>query len=69
MIAATRLGNFANPKWCFSDTPFYPVVVVNYVIHNTEPLNFLIGHTFNPTHLAVDASPSPMTHVACESIN
>jgi hypothetical protein len=69
MVAATRLGNFENPKWCFSDTPFYPSVVPNYVIGNTDPMNFLIGHTFKPTHIGIGASPSPMSHVACESIN
>jgi hypothetical protein len=69
MIAATRLGNVPNPKWCFSDTPFRPTVGADYVIGNTDPMHFLITHTFDPAHKGIGASASPVAFVACENIN
>jgi hypothetical protein len=69
MVAATRLGNLPNPKWCFSDTPFNPTVGANYVIGNTDPMSFLITHSFDPAHQGIGSSTSPMEYVACESIH
>jgi hypothetical protein len=69
MVAATRLGNVPNPKWCFSDTPFYPPVGENYVIGDTNPMNFIITHSFDQPHQVIQTRPSPMEYVACESIN
>jgi len=69
MVAATRLGSVPNPKWCFSDTPFYPTRGVDYVIGNTDPMSFLITHSFSTTHAAIASGTSPMEYVACESIN
>jgi hypothetical protein len=69
MIAATRLGNLPNPKWCFSDSPFYPTVAADYVIGNTDPMSFLIMHTFESAHEGIGSSTSPMGFVACENIN
>jgi hypothetical protein len=68
MVAATRLGSMPNPKWCFSDTPFYPTVGANYVTNNIDPMSFLITHSFEPTQQGIGSSTSPMEYVACESI-
>jgi hypothetical protein len=70
MIAATRLGSVPNPKWCFSDSPFYPTVGADFVINNTDPMHFLITHTFDQAQLGtIAAGASPMAFVACENIN
>jgi hypothetical protein len=69
MVAATRLGNLPNPKWCFSDTPFYPAQGVDNVIGNTNPMSFLITQKFDPAQSVIASSTSPYLYVACESIN
>jgi hypothetical protein len=69
MVAATRLGKVPNPKWCFSDTPFYPTTAVDYLSSNIDPLKFLVQHTFGQGDPAIGVSTSPLFYIACESIN
>jgi hypothetical protein len=68
MVAATRLGSVPNPKWCFSDTPFRPTVGADNTIGNTDPMSYLITHSFDPANQSIATSTSPMEYVACESI-
>jgi hypothetical protein len=67
MVAATRMGNVANPTWCFSDVPFFPVAASDSVTPNTNPADS--GIVINYSGPVISAYSSFMYQIACESIN
>jgi hypothetical protein len=69
MIAASRLGNTQNPKWCFSETPFYPTLSAsNELSSNTDPAAYIILQGFDATPI-YRAFSNAVKHVACETLD
>jgi hypothetical protein len=67
MVAATRMGNISNPRWCFSDVPFFPTPTSDSVTSNTNPAELGIIISYSGPLIA--AYSSFMYQIACESIN
>jgi hypothetical protein len=69
MVAASRLGSIQNPRWCFSDAPFYSTQAApNELNSNTDPAAYLILLSFDATPKYFNFVYSVL-HVACETLD
>jgi hypothetical protein len=68
-IAASRMGNLQNPRWCFSETPFNPTLADSSALTSTtDPTRFVILQGFNAAQQYL-AYFNAVQHVACETLD
>ena len=69
MVAASRMGNKMNPRWCFSDVPFdMNLVDINHMANTDGSVQFMITMRIKPGE-ATEYIPhsNRWENVACES--
>lgn len=64
-VAASRLGNFENPVWCFSATPFYPLPSLESVSSDLQAFKYRI--VWSPVNLYFSPFPDSHSHFICET--
>jgi predicted patatin/cPLA2 family phospholipase len=68
MVAASRMGNMMNPKWCFSEVPFDMAMAENRLNASDSISKFVITMRIKTGETVIERYTNNMDNLACESL-